>query len=314
MDQRSLSVSLSCGSGFNADDKKSSQPLIRRQSNKEPIKELTLHGAVKAGNVDAVRKLIIAGAAVNIMNESGKTPLQRAFLKKNLNMFSLLVAAGADTTNLYRHKGEKGCEQFDKVIKANNNLRSAVNVHPSFLDKILCCGEPWNKKEALQKSLNKAINGSGKPHEGDLLKGIMGLFIDSIKNTDASQDMHSSVSDVIARMHPDIRTIMKVAAQKGNYDSRDDSGNRNYANRKLESLLGEAIPKVNSEVRYGPTIPESKESIGKKVGEILKEVERCVDGKPAPESKKHKSRYHVTRIEERSRDGADPIMATSMTI
>ena len=55
-----------------------------------------LHAAVERGHVEVVRKLLQAGADVNIANEKGRTPLHYAFEKGLAIIKDMLLQAGAD--------------------------------------------------------------------------------------------------------------------------------------------------------------------------------------------------------------------------
>ena len=73
---------------------------------KEPIKEFqTLHEAVEAGDVEAVKRLISNGAKVGELNDHRAPPLQYAAARGHLEIARILVDNGADVNFLIEGGG-----------------------------------------------------------------------------------------------------------------------------------------------------------------------------------------------------------------
>lgn len=62
---------------------------------RNPLRRTTLHFAVHSNQLDCVRALVAAGAAIDVADKDGKTPLHFAFQTNNQKLIDFLLNAGA---------------------------------------------------------------------------------------------------------------------------------------------------------------------------------------------------------------------------
>jgi ankyrin repeat protein len=65
-------------------------------SSEEPVPDLQLHEAATAGDVDAIRRLVAAGADLDARDDGGRTPVMAATLAHQTEAVRVLLEAGAD--------------------------------------------------------------------------------------------------------------------------------------------------------------------------------------------------------------------------
>ncbi len=63
------------------------------------MRATALHSAARRGHIEIARTLIDSGAAVNLRDRKGDTPLQRAINCRKNGVFQLLLERGATGTN-----------------------------------------------------------------------------------------------------------------------------------------------------------------------------------------------------------------------
>ena len=74
--------------------------------NKDTDSKISLHEAARSGNIDDIRKGLVAGSSVNGKDATGKTPLHVAVIAGRLNAVKELLKAGADV-DLLDHDGRR---------------------------------------------------------------------------------------------------------------------------------------------------------------------------------------------------------------
>ena len=86
------------------------------------VPDITIHKAVKTGNIAAVKQYLAAGTDVNANDEDGETPLYRAAYHGYKEIAKLLIAEGADVNA----KNKGGVTPLDCAVyfghKATANL------------------------------------------------------------------------------------------------------------------------------------------------------------------------------------------------
>ena len=78
-----------------AEDYPETADIIRKHGGKTGV-ELSIHKAAEAGNIEAVKQHLAAGADVNAKDELGGTPLHHTVVAGHKKIVELLIAEGAD--------------------------------------------------------------------------------------------------------------------------------------------------------------------------------------------------------------------------
>ena len=82
----------------------------------ESPKEISIHDAAVAGDIEAVKQHLAAGADVNAKTDDGWTPLQFAAMTGHKEIAELLIAKGADVNGKIEIAVDKGDTPLDWAI------------------------------------------------------------------------------------------------------------------------------------------------------------------------------------------------------
>ena len=85
----------------------------------ESPKEISIHDAAAAGDIEAVKQHLAAGADVNVMDEDGWIPLHYATANDHKELAELLIAKGA---NVNAKSDEGGTPLHYAAIKGHKEL------------------------------------------------------------------------------------------------------------------------------------------------------------------------------------------------
>ncbi|SVB74620.1 uncharacterized protein METZ01_LOCUS227474 [marine metagenome] len=97
--------------------------------------DISIHDAAKAGNIEAVKQHLAAGADVNAKNEGGLTPLHPAAYEGHMEIVELLIAKGADVNT--------------KDVDGLTSLHfAASNGHKDVVELLIAEGADVNAKAA----------------------------------------------------------------------------------------------------------------------------------------------------------------------
>ena len=95
-------VLVGCGESQQSAPPTESKPVepVAEAAQPEPptvkARDISIHDAVRTGNIEAVKQHIAAGTDVNAKDQNGKTPLHYAAWKGHKEIAELLIANGAD--------------------------------------------------------------------------------------------------------------------------------------------------------------------------------------------------------------------------
>jgi ankyrin repeat protein len=99
----------------------------------ESPKEISIHDAAVAGDIEAVKQHLAAGADVNAKTDDGWTPLQFAAMTGHKEIAELLIAKGADVNGKIEIAVDKGDTPLDWAIF--NNHTEAIDLLRKHGDK-----------------------------------------------------------------------------------------------------------------------------------------------------------------------------------
>jgi uncharacterized protein len=104
-----------------------------------------LHGAVWSGDADKVRRLVAAGANVNVASDSGTTPLHSAAMKDSVAVIRTLLELGA------------ALEARDSLGRTPLFVAAEVNREPTkVIEQLLSAGASTEARDKFGKTARDA--------------------------------------------------------------------------------------------------------------------------------------------------------------
>ena len=122
---------VGCGEAKQSAPPTESKPVepVAEAAQPEPptvkARDISIHDAVRTGNIEAVKQHIAAGTDVNAKDQNGKTPLHYAAWKGHKEIAELLIANGADVNA----KDNNRQTPLDKVETKRHELADLLRKH-----------------------------------------------------------------------------------------------------------------------------------------------------------------------------------------
>ncbi len=150
------------------------------------MKRKKLVTAIRAGDIDKVRKLIAGGADVSAALDDGTTPIQLAARERQTTILRALAAAGADLSDLEDLNVE---ERLTLFVDAYLDTESD--------DDLLEPGDlaAWAEK-ALAEQMDDKLAAEIRAHEGNLFRAVRTCDLELLKASIAAGDDVDQVREV----------------------------------------------------------------------------------------------------------------------
>jgi ankyrin repeat protein len=189
--------------------------LLRKHGGKTGA-ELSIHKAAEAGNIEAVKQHLAAGANVNAKDEDSKTPLLHAAVDGHKDVVELLIAKGADielrcTTCGGTALGHAASGGHKEIIELLIEKGADVNAKSKGETTPLHSAAMHDHKEIAELLIAKGADVNVKD-ENSHTPLDLAIIYKSSRNRMLAQLAHSEIADLLRKHGAKHGTIYGAAA------------------------------------------------------------------------------------------------------